>query len=228
MLTNSSLQYVRDWIEEHFRLVGIVSLPQTAFMHTGAGVKSSVLFARKYDERTTEAIRALKQNVRDVLFAEDRFGGALSRLLQEKAYKLRQGDSFIQEVNETLANHIKALREQRTLERREQRELERKARERIKEYQATDEYKAWKQALTDEYDERIGTVREALQEEFLAQVRQKVTNYPIFMAIAEDIGYDATGRETRRNELCDISTELKRFIEAVIEGKDDFFASAPV
>ena len=91
VLTNSSLQYVRDWIEEHFRIVAIVSLPQTAFTHTGAGVKSSVLFARKHDERTTEAIKATKQTLRVDLFAEDRFGGALDRLLKEKAHKLRGG-----------------------------------------------------------------------------------------------------------------------------------------
>ena len=47
ILTNSSLQYVRDAIEEIFRIVAVVSLPQTAFTATGAGVKSSILFLRK-------------------------------------------------------------------------------------------------------------------------------------------------------------------------------------
>ena len=47
VLTNSSLQYVRDNIEEWYRIVAVVSMPQTAFAHTGAGVKSSVLFLRK-------------------------------------------------------------------------------------------------------------------------------------------------------------------------------------
>ena len=32
------------------------------------------------------------------------------------------------------------------------------------------------------------------------------------MAIAEDIGYDATGRETGNNELKVIAKELSRFI----------------
>jgi len=40
ILTNSSLQYVRDEIEDLFRIVAVVSLPQTAFTATGAGVKS--------------------------------------------------------------------------------------------------------------------------------------------------------------------------------------------
>lgn len=36
--------------------------------------------------------------------------------------------------------------------------------------------------------------------------------HPIFMAIAEDIGYDATGRNTNNNELTEIGSELSRFI----------------
>ena len=40
ILTNSSLQYVRDNIEEMYRIVAVVSMPQTAFSATGAGVKS--------------------------------------------------------------------------------------------------------------------------------------------------------------------------------------------
>jgi len=47
ILTNSSLQYVRDFILEKFRLLAVVSLPQTAFSHFGAGVKSSLVFLQK-------------------------------------------------------------------------------------------------------------------------------------------------------------------------------------
>jgi hypothetical protein len=32
------------------------------------------------------------------------------------------------------------------------------------------------------------------------------------MAIAEDIGYDATGRSTNNNELIEIGKELSKFI----------------
>jgi len=47
ILTNSSLQYVRNFIIEHTQILAIVSLPQTAFSHFGAGVKSSLLFLRR-------------------------------------------------------------------------------------------------------------------------------------------------------------------------------------
>jgi type I restriction enzyme M protein len=66
-LTNSSSQYVRDGIEEKFRIVGVVSLPQTAFTNTGAGVKSSVLFLKKHDSQTTNNIRTIKRSLQDEL-----------------------------------------------------------------------------------------------------------------------------------------------------------------
>ncbi len=56
ILTNSSSQYVRDFILEKFQLLAVVSLPQCAFAHFGAGVKASVIFVRKRnaDEKPNE------------------------------------------------------------------------------------------------------------------------------------------------------------------------------
>jgi len=58
ILTNSGLQYVRDFITERAQILGVVSLPQTAFRKpstkgsgdTGSGVKASLLFLRKKNE----------------------------------------------------------------------------------------------------------------------------------------------------------------------------------
>ncbi len=47
LLTNASLQSVRDWLLERFRVISVISLPQFAFAHFGAGVKSSVVFLEK-------------------------------------------------------------------------------------------------------------------------------------------------------------------------------------
>ncbi len=47
ILTNSSLQEVRNWLMEKFQLLAVVSLPQFAFAHFGAGVKASLVFLRK-------------------------------------------------------------------------------------------------------------------------------------------------------------------------------------
>jgi type I restriction enzyme M protein len=53
ILTNSSMQYVRDYILEKFQLLAVVSLPQAAFAHFGAGVKASLIFVRKRGENET-------------------------------------------------------------------------------------------------------------------------------------------------------------------------------
>lgn len=103
ILNNSSDQYVRDYILEVCQILAIVSLPQHAFLHLGAGAKCSLLFVQK--KNTTSPERKLG---------------------------LPPGASF--------------------------------------------------------------------------------ENYPIFMAIAEQIGYDATGRETPdQNDLPEILKQYKEF-----------------
>ena len=47
ILTNSSLQGVREWVLDHFQLLAVVSLPQFAFSHYDAGVKASIVFLRR-------------------------------------------------------------------------------------------------------------------------------------------------------------------------------------
>jgi type I restriction enzyme M protein len=54
ILTNSTSQYVRDWLIEHFRILAVVSLPQHTFSHVKAGVKSSILFLKKHPKELTK------------------------------------------------------------------------------------------------------------------------------------------------------------------------------
>jgi type I restriction enzyme M protein len=51
ILTNASLQGVRDWLLAHFQLLAVVSLPQFAFAHYDAGVKATIVFLRRLKER---------------------------------------------------------------------------------------------------------------------------------------------------------------------------------
>ena len=57
-LTNPSLEYIRYFINQRARIIAVVSLPPETFMHTGAGVKASVLFLQKLPE---EELRKLKE-----------------------------------------------------------------------------------------------------------------------------------------------------------------------
>ena len=49
ILDNPSMRYVREWAERHVKLRAIVSLPIETFAPYGANVKTSILFARKWE-----------------------------------------------------------------------------------------------------------------------------------------------------------------------------------
>jgi len=181
ILTNSSSQYVRDGIEEKFRIVGVVSLPQTAFTNTGAGVKSSVLFLKKHDPATTENIRDTKRTVQHQVIANKQFITTATAWEKEKQAQLKP---------------LKAKDE------------------------AT---KAQRQAISDKYNDKLNALKEELEENYQAEKQKHTPDYPIFMAIAENIGYDATGRTIPQNDLPEITEELKRFITAIETGQDSFF-----
>jgi type I restriction enzyme M protein len=51
ILSNSTLQYVRDFLMERVQILAVISLPQFTFTHFGAGVKSSLVFVRKKGEK---------------------------------------------------------------------------------------------------------------------------------------------------------------------------------
>src|SRR5260364_278414 len=53
ILSNASLQGVRNWLLTHFQLLAVVSLPQFAFAHYDAGVKASLVFMRRLAEGET-------------------------------------------------------------------------------------------------------------------------------------------------------------------------------
>jgi len=79
-------------------------------------------------------------------------------------------------------------------------------------------FKEWKNGVTAEYKEKIDALKETLSEQYFEDRQKSLGDYDIFMAIAEEIGYDATGKQTNNNELETISTELSRFIAAIERG----------
>lgn len=193
ILTNSSMQYVRDYISETFRIIAVISMPQTAFAANGAGVKSSVLFLKKYSEIEKQKRISTKNNLQANLISKSQEGLELDKLLKNKKLEINK-----------IAKLIKQAEKE---DNKEKNEL----------------LKIQKQEISEEFDEKIENAKELLSEKFGEQYKEKLNSYPIFMAIAEDIGYDATGRPTGNNELEKISKELVRFIKAVNEGNDSFF-----
>ena len=79
----------------------------------------------------------------------------------------------------------------------------------------TEEYKSWNTDLLAMYSNKVDELKSKLTEEYQSTKQKQLPDYPIFMAIAEQIGYDATGKKIAVNELDIIGEELKKFIEAL-------------
>lgn len=184
ILTNSSMQYVRTQIEDWFRIVAVVSMPQMAFAANGAGVKSSVLFLKKWSKQQTARLVDAKKNIE-------------ANLLKNSDYitQRQTWDSEIREKQRDRANDIKT-----------------KQRITATSAKQTEEYKAWNSELLAEYSNKVDELKTQLIEEYQHAKQSKLPDYPIFMAIADEIGYDATGKKTANNELKIIGEELKKFI----------------
>ncbi|MCB0692405.1 MAG: SAM-dependent DNA methyltransferase [Saprospiraceae bacterium] len=168
ILTNSSMQYVRDQLEDWYQLIAVVSMPQTAFSATGAGVKSSVLFVKKHSRNHTLNLQKKKQEIETRLLADYDFIEKVEGWQKEKKDRIKNHDGLI---NNT-AFMVK-------------REIEK-----------TESFKEWKQEISDLYNEKINNLKEELEEAYLQARRTELPDYPIFMAIADNIGYDATGKST--------------------------------
>jgi type I restriction enzyme M protein len=69
-----------------------------------------------------------------------------------------------------------------------------------------------KSAIQTAFTDKVNLLKEELTEKYFTAKQNDLDDYPIFMAIAEDIGYDATGRSTANNELIEIGKELSKFI----------------
>lgn len=187
ILTNSSMQYVRTQIEDWFRIVAVVSMPQTAFMANGAGVKSSVLFLRKWTKKETDQLVNTKKSIE-------------SRLLNDNCY-LAQRQTWDREIK---------LKQKEKAE-----EIKGKQRISVTDAKKTEEYKSWNVDLLAEYASKVDELKNRLTEEYQLARQRELVDYPIFMAIAENIGYDATGKKTAVNELDVIGEELKKFISTL-------------
>lgn len=187
ILTNSSMQYVRTQIEDWFRIVAVVSMPQTAFSANGAGVKSSVLFLKKWSKGQTEKLISAKKNIE-------------SRLLNDNNYiaQRQEWEREIKSQQKQKANEIKnSQRISATVAKQ------------------TEEYKSWNSDLLNEYANKVDELKSRLTDEYQQAKQKELADYPIFMAIAEQIGYDATGKKIAVNELDIIGEELKKFIETL-------------
>lgn len=64
VFNNPSLAYVREFVEDRAFITAVVSLPQEAFLSSGASVKASLLFLRKFTEQEQVDFDRKKESAR--------------------------------------------------------------------------------------------------------------------------------------------------------------------
>ena len=170
VLTNSSLQYVRDAIEDWYRIVSVISMPQTAFSATGAGVKSSVLFLRKYPKTHTQKLKDSKVQIQNNIKTEFNYLKKIDTWDKEKKRIIKDLDGFPNKDNSV---SIKAIK-------------------------ASEEFKEWRTEVNQKYADLLSELQEEMQERYNEEKAKALPDYPILMAITENIGYDATGKNSAK------------------------------
>ncbi|EOV0661962.1 N-6 DNA methylase [Campylobacter upsaliensis] len=125
ILTNSSLQNVRDYLLERFYLLASFSLPQHTFSNYGAGVKSSILVLKKKDKKAIKAFLDKKEAIQnaitqkhkdEILSLRDELKALITPLQKElrALEKMQDKDLKTQEqiatLKEKIANHRETYR----------------------------------------------------------------------------------------------------------------------
>ncbi|EOD6326225.1 N-6 DNA methylase [Campylobacter upsaliensis] len=185
ILTNSSLQNVRDYLLERFYLLASFSLPQHTFSNYGAGVKSSILVLKKKDKKAIKAFLDKKEAIQN----------AITQKHKDEILSLR--------------DELKALitplqKELKALEKMQDKDL--KTQEQI----ATLKEKIANARETYRYKEEL--VRDKICTEVSEKLKQ-LESYEVFMAIIENIGFDATGKELCKYEESELHTIALSFRE---------------
>ncbi|EDP8374292.1 N-6 DNA methylase [Campylobacter upsaliensis] len=185
ILTNSSLQNVRDYLLERFYLLASFSLPQHTFSNYGAGVKSSILVLKKKDKKAMKAFLDKKEAIQN----------AITQKHKDEILSLR--------------DELKALitplqKELKALEKMQDKDL--KTQEQI----ATLKEKIANHRETYRYKEEL--VRDKICTEVSEKLKQ-LESYEVFMAIIENIGFDATGKELCKYEESELHTIALNFRE---------------
>ncbi len=219
LLTNSSEQYVRDWIMEHFQILAVVSLPQFTFSHYGAGVKSSIIIIKKHPYTVSEKIKIAKAK-----YLKSAVKASESKLIELESEKKILPDQY-DEVKKLLADQTEELsiiRKQNISDKTKTdntNQTKKKYKAEIEAIKKTEEYINWRKTTTDDLNDRIKSVKESIYDSAQANFHKFETefNYPIFMALAEQIGYDATGKSVKQNDFETIEVEYLKFISALYE-----------
>jgi len=94
-LNNSSLGYVREFIQQKARILAVVSMPVGTFMHAGVNPKTSVLFLQKLNEEKLNKLK--KENYPIFMAVVEKIGYDLNSKIPKVMFKKDERGEIIKD-----------------------------------------------------------------------------------------------------------------------------------
>ena len=117
VLNNSNLQKIRDYVESKAKIILITSIPQDVFIASGATVKPSLLFFKKFTDKETQHWETItKQAKKDITAKYADQVDPINEILKKKAKEAgaptaaekKELRKKLKELNAKIADEIKA------------------------------------------------------------------------------------------------------------------------
>lgn len=96
-LNNSSLGYVREFIQQRARILAVVSMPVGTFMHAGVNPKTSVLFLQKLNQKDLERLKSKKYPI--FMAVAEKVGYDLNSKTPKVLYKKNEKGEILKDKN---------------------------------------------------------------------------------------------------------------------------------
>lgn len=109
VLNNSSLQKIRDFVESQAKILLITSIPQDVFISSGATIKTSLLFLKKFTEEEAQLWNEISKNAQQQIHKK-----YMHRIQRIKDKLVLQG--LFKHDKKQLRNQLKVLNEKIKIE----------------------------------------------------------------------------------------------------------------
>ncbi len=101
---NPSLEYLRSYIKQRTKILGVVNLPQETFIPYGTGIKASLLFVQKVRPNTAQKYTVFFSQIRKIGYRGNKNGGPI--YLKDNYGKILRDENKNPILDEDLPNVI--------------------------------------------------------------------------------------------------------------------------
>lgn len=114
ILNNTNLQNIRDFVESRAKIVLITSLPRDVFVSSGANVKTSLLFFKKFTEEETKQWKEIAEKAEKQI--NKKYNDHIQQINEKLALRGKKAPSIDKGEKKELRKQLKVLQEKIKIE----------------------------------------------------------------------------------------------------------------